>query len=134
MHRVLAYALGHEIPKQPDSEEILQHFDSLGLAGCSSGEDVCAKLRKLMFDEWMTHPDLYQHFLTGEQSFVSEAKLFLNNGQCHALGHGQCIKTPYHYFHRHGKYASFAHHTKGYQYFLHLINLAQAIMMLLKCL
>ena len=43
MHRVLispngncfflpiAYALGHEIPKQPDSEEILQHLDSLGL-------------------------------------------------------------------------------------------------------
>ena len=43
-------------------------------------EDVCAKLRKLMFDEWMTHPDLYQHFLTGEQIFESEAKLFLNNG------------------------------------------------------
>ena len=76
----IAYVLGHEIPKQPDSEEILQHFDSLGLASCSSGEDFCAKLRKLMFDEWMTHPDLYQHFLTGEQIFASEAKLFLNNG------------------------------------------------------
>ena len=92
MHRVLispngncfflaiAYALRHEIPKQPDSEEILQHLASLGLESCSSGEDVCVKLRKLMFDEWMTHPDLYQHFLTGEQIFESEAKLFLNNG------------------------------------------------------
>ena len=57
----IAYdALGHVIPKRPDSEEILQHLDSLGLESCSSGEDVCAKLRKLMFDEWMTHPDLYQ--------------------------------------------------------------------------
>lgn len=92
MHRVLispngncffltiAYALRHEIPKQPDSEEILQHLASLGLESCSSGEDVCVKLRKLMFDEWMTHPDLYQHFLSGEQIFESEAKLFLNNG------------------------------------------------------
>ena len=33
-----------------------------------------------MFDEWMTHPDLYQHFLTGERIFETEAKLFLNNG------------------------------------------------------
>ena len=134
MHRVLispngncfflaiAYALGHGIPKQPDSEEILQHFDSLGLASCSSGEDVCAKLRKLMFDEWMTHPDLYQHFLTGEQSFASEGKLFLNNGHF-ATDLGNAMPL-----------ASFAHHTKGCQYFLHLINLAQAIMMLLKCL
>ena len=92
MHRVLispngncfvlaiAYGLGHVIPKQPDSEEILQHLDSLGLESCSNGEDVCAKLRKLMFDEWMTHPHLYQHFLTGEQIFDTEAKLFLNNG------------------------------------------------------
>ena len=82
MHRVLispngncfflaiAYALGHEIPEQPDPREILQHLDLLGLTSCSSGEDVCAKLRKSMFDEWMTHPDLYQHFLTGEQSFA----------------------------------------------------------------
>ena len=52
MHRVLifpngncfflaiAYALGHEIPKQPDSEEILQLLDSLGLESCTRGEDV----------------------------------------------------------------------------------------------
>ena len=33
-----------------------------------------------MFDEWMTHPNLYQHFLTEERIFETEAKLFLNNG------------------------------------------------------
>ena len=76
----IAYALEHVLPNQPDSKDILQHLESMGLAGCSMGEGICAKLRKLMFEEWMAHSDLYQHFLAKEQIFESEAKLFLNDG------------------------------------------------------
>ena len=76
----IAYALEHVLPNQPDSKDILRHLESLRLAGCSTGEDICAKLRKLMFEEWMAHSDLYQHFLAKEQIFESEAKLFLNDG------------------------------------------------------
>ena len=76
----IAYALEHVLPNQPDSKDILQQLESLGLAGCSMGKGICAKLRKLMFEEWMAHSDLYQHFLAKEQIFESEAKLFLNDG------------------------------------------------------
>ena len=76
----IAYALEHVLPNQPDSKDILQHLESMGLACCSMGEGICAKLRKLIFEEWMAHSDLYQHFLAEEQTFESEAKLFLNDG------------------------------------------------------
>lgn len=76
----IAYALEHVIPNQSDSKDVLQHLDSLGLVNFSMGNSSCAELRKLMFEEWMAHSDLYQHFLTGEQLFEKEAKLFLNDG------------------------------------------------------
>ena len=58
----IAYAFGHVIPKQPDSEEILRHLHSLGLESCSRGEDICAKLRKLMFDEWRASEKQLYHW------------------------------------------------------------------------
>lgn len=98
-----------------------------------------------MFEEWMAHSDLYQHFLAKEQIFVSEAKLFLNDGHF-ATGQGNAIPLAMANALKlriaiitHGKFCQFcpSHQEKqlnACQYFLHVINLVQAIMMLLKCL
>ena len=66
------------IPTQTISREVVNHLDSLGLLNVC--DDVCGKLRKLVVDEWITNPDQYKPFLTGEQTFETEARLFLNDG------------------------------------------------------
>lgn len=66
------------IPNQTISREVINHLDSLGLLDV--GNDICGKLRNLVVDEWLTNPDQYKPFLTGEQTFETEARLFLNDG------------------------------------------------------
>ena len=42
--------------------------------------DICAHLRKLVDEEWLSHSDSYKPFLTVTQTFEVEAKAFLKNG------------------------------------------------------
>jgi len=45
----------------------------------SDKTDICAGLKRLVVDEWLTYPDSYKSFLTGGQAFEDEAKAFLND-------------------------------------------------------
>ena len=77
----VAYALEHSvITNGSTSNHVIQHLNALGLINGSEKIDICAHLRKLVVEEWLSHPDSYKPFLTGTRTFEVEAKAFLKNG------------------------------------------------------
>ena len=75
------YTLEHTIIcNKSTSSDVIKHLDALGLINRSDNTDICASLRRLLVEEWLTYPDSYKPFLTGGQTFEDEAKAFLNDG------------------------------------------------------
>jgi len=78
---LVAYTLEHNIIcNKSTSSDVIKHLDALGLINRSDKTYICASLRRLVVDEWLTYPDSYKPFLTGGQTFKDEAKAFLNDG------------------------------------------------------
>ena len=77
----IAYSLeNYIIPNQSVSSDVISHLEKLELVNGVNENGICYQLRKLIVEEWITQSDLYKPFLTGEETFETEAKLFLNDG------------------------------------------------------
>ena len=118
----VAYTLKHNIIcNKSTSSDVIKHLDALGLINRSDNTDICASLRRLLVEEWLTYPDSYKPFLTGGQTFEDEAKAFLNDGrslcrrirQFNAFGNGKCTVSTYCYYDTDGEFTSIANYPKG---------------------
>lgn len=77
----VAHALKNSIiSNKSTSSDVIKHLDALGLINSVDINGICARLRKLIVEEWLAHSPSYSPFLTGSQTFEDEAKAFLIDG------------------------------------------------------
>jgi hypothetical protein len=69
------------IPSESTSNDVLQHFQTLGLSTITHDiQRFCMRLRELVVNEWIQNQELYKPFLISGNQFEMEAQLFLNDG------------------------------------------------------